>query len=224
VTGEWPGWPDIRATYDAVAADYAAAFTGELAGKPADRELLDEFAAALGPGAEVWDVGCGAAGHVTRYLADRGLQTVGVDLSAASVAEASRRQPDLRFEVADMRALPAADAALAGVVALYSVIHLPREQIPVALAEFRRVLAPGGSLLVAMHGGSGEIESAEWFGHDVTVRASLVALTELVSMTEQAGFGITRALARPPYPAEHQTERLYVWAQAGPVMSRNDVG
>jgi SAM-dependent methyltransferase len=209
VTGQWP---DIRATYDAVATDYAAAFAAELAGKPADMELLDAFAAELGPGAEVWDVGCGAAGHVTRYLADRGLRAAGIDLSPASVAEARRRQPDLRFEAADMRALPTADRSLAGLVAFYSVIHLPREQIPVALAEFGRVLTPGGGLLIAMHGGSGEIESSDWFGHDVTVRASLVSLPELVSMIVQAGFRSTREIARQPYPGEHQTERLYVWA------------
>ena len=34
-------WPDMAATYDAVAEDYAAAFAGELAGKPFDRNLLD---------------------------------------------------------------------------------------------------------------------------------------------------------------------------------------
>ena len=202
----------MGATYDAVATDYAAAFGDELVGKPFDRALLDDFAAACA--GRVFDVGCGAAGHITRYLADRGVDVVGVDLSTVSVEVARQRQPTLRFEIADMRDLPAADGVLAGLVAFYSVIHLPRDQVPVALAEFRRVLPPGGVLLIAMHGGAGEISSDGWFGHPVSVRASLWSLAELTGALSEAGFDIRRQHARQPYPAEHATERLYVWAQA----------
>lgn len=204
-------WPDFAAAYDAVAGDYADAFAGELAGKPDDRALLDEFAAALGPRGQVWDVGCGAAGHVTRYLADQGLDMVGVDLSPASIEEARRRQPLLRFEVADMRALPAGDAELAGIVAFYSVIHLPRAEVPAVLAEFRRVLQPGGGLLLAMHGGTGEIGASNWFGRGVDFKASLWDLAELSSAIDAAGFAVRRDVAREPYLTEHATDRLYVW-------------
>jgi SAM-dependent methyltransferase len=206
-------WPDIRATYDAVARDYAAAFADELAAKPFDRDLLDAFAAACG--GQMFDVGCGAAGHVTRYLADRGADVTGIDVSPASIEVARARQPALRFEVADMRQLPAGDGALAGLVAFYSVIHLAAEQALVALAEFRRVLRPGGLLLVSMHGGSGEIQSDGWFGRPVSVRAALWSLPELMAAIESAGFVVRRHYARAPYPAEHPTERLYVWAEVG---------
>jgi SAM-dependent methyltransferase len=205
-------WPDIRATYDAVAQDYAAAFADELAAKPYDRALLDDFAGACA--GLVFDVGCGAAGHVTRYLADRGVDVVGIDVSAASIEVARASQPELRFEVADMRRLPAADGALAGLVAFYSVIHLPRDQALVALAEFRRVLRPDGVLLMAMHGGSGEIQSDDWFGAAVSVRATLWSAAELTAAAESAGFVVRRHCARQPYPAEHPTQRLYVWAEA----------
>ena len=207
-------WPDIRAAYDVVAKDYAAAFADELAAKPFDRALLTEFAAACAGG--VLDVGCGAAGHLTRYLADRGVNVVGIDLSEVSIEQARQCQPALRFEAADMRDLPAADGALAGVVAFYSVIHLPREQVPAALAEFRRVLRPGGGLLIAMHGGTGEIQNEGWFGHSgVVVRASLWSLADLMAATQEAGFVVRRHCDREPYPAEHPTRRLYVWAEAG---------
>src|SRR5712691_6001775 len=110
-------WPDIAAAYDVVAEHYAASFAGELDRKPFDRDLLDSFAAAMAGRGEVWDVGCGAAGHLTRYLADRGVAVTGIDISPASVDVARRRQPELKFEIADMRELPAADGALAGIVA-----------------------------------------------------------------------------------------------------------
>jgi SAM-dependent methyltransferase len=207
-------WPDIAATYDAVAADYAAAFAAELESKPFDRDLLGEFAAAVRGRGRVLDVGCGPAGHVTRYLADLGVDAAGADLSPGVIEVARRYQPGLRFEVADMRALPAANGSLGGIVAFYSVIHLPAGQVPVALAEFRRALAPGGALLIAMHGGAGVAESADWFGRGVQVRATLWPLAGLTAAIEAAGFIIVRQHARQPYPAEHPTERLYVWAQA----------
>lgn len=207
-------WPDMAATYDAVAEDYAAAFAGELAGKPFDRDLLDEFAAAVRGRGGVLDVGCGSAGHVTRYLADRGVDAAGVDLSPAVIDVARRYQPELKFEVADMRELPAADGSLAGIIAFYSVIHLPAGQVPLALAEFRRVLAPGGALLIAMHGGAGVIDADDWFGRNVQVRATLWSLAELAAVIEAAGFTVVRRCARQPCPGEHPTERLYVWSEA----------
>lgn len=208
-------WPDLAASYDTVASQYADAFADELAAKPFDRALLDDFAAAVvaarGP---VLDVGCGAAGHATRYLADRGADVSGADLSPRCVEIASERHRDLRFEVADMRRLPAAAGSLAGIVAFYSVIHLPAAQVPEALAEFRRVLRPGGMLLLAMHGGAGEISDDEFLGQPAPFRASLWSMDDLAAEVTAAGFVVRRQHERAPYPSEHSTQRLYLWADS----------
>jgi SAM-dependent methyltransferase len=207
-------WPDIGHTYDVAAEHYAATFAGELDRKPFDRDLLDRYAAALAGRGEVWDVGCGAAGHLTRYLADRGVAVSGADISPGSVAVARRCQPGLTFRVADMCDLPAGDGSLAGIAAFYSMIHLPRPRIPVALTEFRRVLTPGGALLAAMHGGTGEIGSDAAFGLPVQVRATLVSPDEIAGMAESAGFAVRERHERAPYPGEYPSPRLYLWAQA----------
>ncbi|GAA2087905.1 class I SAM-dependent methyltransferase [Actinomadura alba] len=213
---EAAGWPDIAHTYDVVAADYARMFSDELAAKPFDRELLDGFASAVAGRGQVWDVGCGPAAHITRYLADRGVDAVGTDLSPGAVAVAREREPGLPFRVADMCDLPAGDGSLAGIVAFYSVIHLPRERVPKALAEFRRALSGEGTLLLAVHVGEGILDTDGWLGHAVRVRATLMSAGELGAMVEAAGFGSVEQHVREPYEGEYPTRRLYVRASAGP--------
>lgn len=105
-------------------------------------ERLRAFGARCGHGA-VLDVGCGAAGHVGRFVADLGARVTGVDLSARSAALARRLNATLRVVAADLQALPVATGACAGVVAFYSLIYTA-DRSP-TLAELRRVLRPGAS-------------------------------------------------------------------------------
>ena len=102
-------WPDIAHSYDVAAEHYAATFATELDGKPFDRDLLGRYAAELAGRGDVWDVGCGAAGHLTRYLADRGAAASGVDISPGSVAVARRCQPAGLPAAQDSKAVDAGD-------------------------------------------------------------------------------------------------------------------
>src|SRR4051812_17665729 len=112
----------LRASYDSVAAAYVEHIYDELAQKPLDRHLLNRFAEEVRDRGVVGDLGCGP-GHVSRYLHEHGMRTVGVDLSPEMVGWASRLNPGLEFRVGDMRSLDFADGALAGIVAFYSIIH-----------------------------------------------------------------------------------------------------
>src|SRR3989449_7146072 len=116
----------VRASFDRIAERYAADFADELTRKPWDVERLRRFGAACRPG-PVLDVGCGAAGHVGRFVADLGSRpdraVIGVDFSERSVILARRLNPTLSFVAADVRALPVADGVCAGIVAFYSLIY-----------------------------------------------------------------------------------------------------
>ena len=208
-----------RASYDAVAAAYAEAMSDELRRKPLDRALLTAFAEQVRePGrddARVWDVGCGP-GHVTAFLAGLGLRAAGVDLSDAMVAEARKRHPDLEFGTGSMTALPAADASWDGLVSFYSLIHMIDDaDLRAALAEFRRVLADGGLLLLAVHAGEETRNLAEWFGTEVDVSFRFFDPAWLSAELERAGFAIESITRRQPYPgAEVATPRLYILARA----------
>ncbi len=139
-------------SYDLLADEYVARIYGELAGKPLDRHLLARFAESVAGRGTVADVGCGP-GHVARWLHERGVRMIGADLSPAMIGHARRLSPGIGFDVADMRALPWDDGSLAGLVAFYSLIHIDERDLPRTLAEFHRVLAPGGLALVAFHVG-----------------------------------------------------------------------
>ncbi|ABW14923.1 methyltransferase [Parafrankia sp. EAN1pec] len=68
-----------------------------------------------------------------------------------------------------MTALDLADTSVAGVVAYYSTIHIPDGQLPGVFAEFRRVLAPGGHLLLAFQVGDEPMRLTEAFGQAISL-------------------------------------------------------
>jgi SAM-dependent methyltransferase len=159
-----------RASYDAIATDTAEKWKDELAGQPLDRAVLAAFAELVltAGGGPVADVGCGT-GRVTGHLHGLGLDVFGIDLSPGMLAIARRDHPGLRFEVGSMTALDVPDAALAGLMAYYSTIHIPDELLPQVFAEFHRVLAPGGHALLAFQVGDEPLRLSEAWGHEISL-------------------------------------------------------
>lgn len=197
-----------------MAEQYAADFADELRRKPDDVDRLRRFAAAC-PSGPVLDIGCGAAGHIGRFVADLGAPVVGVDFSESSLVVARRLNPTIRFVGADVRALPFAGGACAGIVAFYSLIYGGAEQTAAALAEMRRVLRRGGRVLVAVHAGEGVQHFTDYKGVAVEVELHLRSPKALANQVGHAGFVVEAAETRPPYPFEHPTPRLYITAVAG---------
>ncbi|MFF9063954.1 class I SAM-dependent DNA methyltransferase [Streptomyces sp. NPDC014891] len=157
-----------RDAYDAVAAVYAEQFHDSLRDRAVERALLGAFAELVrtnGDG-EVADLGCGP-GYVTAHLHGLGLRAFGVDASPEMIGLARAAHPELRFEIGSMGALAVADGALAGVLSRWSVIHLPPHELPPVLAEFSRVLAPGGHLLVDFPATDGPEHETQSYDHTV---------------------------------------------------------
>jgi SAM-dependent methyltransferase len=199
-----------RSGYDAVATQYSLTFVDELWHKPLDRALLDRMAVDVGRLGPICDVGCGP-GHVAGYLRERGAEVLGVDLSPRMIAEASRRYPGVQSAVGNMLALDLADASLGGLVAFYSLIHVPRELVGSALGEWRRVLRPGGRLLIGCHRGAGTLHKDEWWGQTVSLDFRFFERDELECLVRDAGFDIVQTVVRDPIPdVEYQSQRLYV--------------
>ncbi len=204
----------IRRSYDVVTDEYVRRIYDELKDKPLDRQLLDRFGDSVRSVGAVGDVGCGP-GHVARYLHERGVTVIGVDLSDVMVGAARRLNPGIEFRQGDMTALDLPDGSWAGIACFYSILHIPRDEVVGALREFRRVLRPGGLLLITFHIGSELVHRDEWWGHDVDVDFLLFEPDEMVRYLGSAGFDIEEIVQRDPYPdVEYPSRRAYIFARS----------
>ncbi len=206
----------VRATYAAVAADYADELASELHDLAFERWLLDRVAAEA-RARPVVDAGCGP-GHVTAYLAAAGADACGLDLTPAMVEQARARFPGVRFDVGDLTRLmrPETAGGWGAVLGWYSLIHLAGSELPDAVAALARPLAPGGVLVLGLHSGCGVRRLTTWFSHDVELDVVLHEPADVVAALSAAGLGDIEWYLRGPLEARGETtERLYVLGRRG---------
>ena len=115
-------------------------------------------------GGDALDLGCGTGRHVTASLAAAGFRVTGLDVSARSIDVARRELPSVRFVVGDMAeaSFPAGSFDL--VTALYSIIHLPREEHGEVLRRVATWLRPGGGLIASLGASCGDAYEEDWLG------------------------------------------------------------
>lgn len=198
-----------RQAYNLVAQKYHDLFHREMEEKEYDRKLLDGFAANFGGNSLICDAGCGSSGHIGRYLFDKGIPVVGVDISDRCVELARANNPGMRFERGDIGALGFPDETFDGIIAYYSIIDTPKNCVGRIFNEFHRVLKPGGLLLVTVKAGSTEGYLNELLGIETDIYFSLFSQDEIRDYFEQAGFGIEFLEQRNPYDFEINAERIF---------------
>jgi ubiquinone/menaquinone biosynthesis C-methylase UbiE len=113
-----------------------------------------------------------------------------------------------------MLSLPDADNSWGGIAAFYCIIHIPREQIVDALREMKRVLKPGGALLVTFHIGA-EIKHLDaWWEKPVNLDFAHYQPSEMETWLSESGFELEETLTREPNPeVEVATQRAYLFAR-----------
>ena len=191
---------DTRSSYDTDASGYAEKVRGLLGDRPYLRASLALFAELVhrAGGGPVADVGYGT-GYATAHLHDAGVDVFGIDLSPEMVAIARRDYPDLRFEVGTMTDLDLADDSVAGIIAFWSVIHIPDHAVPGVFEQFRRVLRPRGPLLVGFHVGDETRHTSEGYtGRPINVDSYHRRPSKVAGWLRDAEFTIEAELVIGP--------------------------
>jgi SAM-dependent methyltransferase len=179
----------VRDAYASVADVYIGLFGSSRQVHADDLDLIGRHLS-IRSGA-VLDVGCGP-GHLTGYLRSLGVDAAGIDLVPEFIAHAKATHPTGTYRLGSMKSLDVESGSLAGILAWYSLIHLPPPDLGGVLAEFRRVLAPAGKLVVGFFDG----DEVEAFDHKV-VTAYRWPVDTLSGWLKQAGFTEVERQRRP---------------------------
>jgi SAM-dependent methyltransferase len=131
------------------------------------------------------------------------------------IKQARRLNPDVAFQQGNMLALTdVAENAFGGVAAFYSIIHISRASLVEALQEIKRVLCPGGRLLLTFHIGQKDLHLAEWWDKPVSLDFYFFETDVMKDSLTKAGFELEEVIERDPYPdIEVQTRRAYLFAR-----------
>ncbi|MBV9617182.1 MAG: class I SAM-dependent methyltransferase [Ktedonobacteraceae bacterium] len=202
-----------RKSYDLMAEEYVSRLYHKLEHLPLDCELLERFAAAVRDKGLVCDIGCGP-GQVARYLHERRVAVVGLDLSPRMVELARQLNPGITFQQGNMAKLKAQDASWAGIVAFYSIIHIPRSEVSAVLSEWWRVLQPGGLTLLSFHRGQQEQHVDTLWDKQLSLDFTFFECDEMEGYLREAGYVVEERRERGYYPRiEVETQRGYVLAR-----------
>ena len=202
-----------RKAYNLAAQKYHDLFHNEMNEKKYDRKLLDSFAERFTKDSLICDAGCGPSAHIGRYLFDKGINVVGVDISEKCIQLAKLYNPEMKFECSDIGSMPFDANTFDSVISYYSIINTPKIYVNRLFAEFHRVIKKGGYLLVAVKAGTSEgyvdgllgIKSRNYF--------TLFTKAEIESYYIEARFTLEFIEKRNPYDFEISSERIFAFGK-----------
>lgn len=180
---------EIRRAYEVMAERYIELFASSTQVHADDLALITRHLS-IRPGA-VLDVGCGP-GHLTAHLRSLDIDAIGIDLVPDFIDRARTTYPDGRYELGSMHRLPARDHSVAGILAWYSLIHVPPDDLDGVLAELRRASIPAGTLIAGFFDG----DELAAFEHKVTT-AYYWPADEFAARLRRAGFAEVERMQRP---------------------------
>ncbi len=185
--------------FDAIGDRYDEAFPHKEGQVGAGEWLI----ASLDPGSRVLDLGSGTGVPTARQLTDAGLDVVGVDLSGGMVELARKYVPTATFhqlDLADLRPGGPTDLGrFDGVAAFFSLLMLPRAEIPLALRTIHHLLTPGGLFALSMVEAHVDDFAIPFLGN--TIRVSGYLLDDLHKILDTAGFEIVKETSYTYAPA-----------------------
>ena len=185
---------NVYKSYDKIAEWFDEHRSRELFEKP----FLDEVVSYLKPGSKVLDIGCGMGEPIGKYFIDEGFDLTGTDASSELLDLATKRFPNNRFILEDMRKLNL-NEQFDCLIAWNSLFHLPHADQRKMFSVFSRHLSPEGILIFT----SGEVEGEIWSdnGGENLYHASL-SIDEYKTLLEINNFEFIKY---------HKDENIFAW-------------
>ena len=144
---------NVKKDYDLIAEQYAKDFGTYIE----DLDVYEEFEKELPAGATILDLGAGT-GRTYSYFSKKGYNYIGLDFSPKMRDEAFKIHGEFPYILDDMVNIKKhfKDNSVDAVFAVYSLFHLPKENLQKLLSDIYDVLKEGGIFLFTYQLGSGE--------------------------------------------------------------------
>jgi len=175
----------VREGYDELAAAYAA----DRSEGGREVEILRAFLGSLSEPERLLEAGCGGGTPILREL-DSVAPAVGIDFSRAQLRLADRAVPETALVQGALTRLPFAADVFDAITAYHSLIHLPLADRAAVFAEFARVLAPGGRLLVSEGPQEWEGTNPDWLDTGTEMQWTIAGAAATRDHLRAAGFAI----------------------------------
>jgi len=196
----------VREAYDEMAETYVDEYADNVRDGPLP-DPVERFCGELAANDRLLAAGCGAG---DAPLAAAGRRGVGLDFSRKQLRLARERVPAALVQ-GDMTALPFAADAFDAVGALYSLIHVPLAEHRTVLAEFARVLRPGGALLVTEGGAEWRGSNPDWLDSGTEMHWSMAGPEATREQLRDCGFEV-RGVWEVPDPTTEDGEKPFFLA------------
>ena len=182
----------VERGYDQMAEQYLGT---KGAADPIALAALERMARSIPQASTALDLGCGAGVPTTQWLAARFVVT-GVDVSARQLQLAGERVPEATLIKASMTTVEFLPESFDVVVALHSIIHVPRAEQPALVGHIYRWLRPGGAFLATWAVQAWEGTEEDWEGWGASMWWSYHDGETSLRMLEAAGFHVESAEMR----------------------------
>lgn len=179
----------IKDSYNKAGQSYFDMFHDDISQHKEDQVLLDNFLKELPLKPVICDMECGPAAQYGGFIAYKCSEMHALDISDKNLELAAKKFPNLKYHCMDMCNTQFKNNTFDAVISFYAIFHIPKEQTKLVFKEFKRILKPGGKLLVVTHKGGYENTITNLWGHEnLSLFANFHNEKEIAAAASATGF------------------------------------